>query len=328
MPKWQRLLAEVKRRYPRSREIHAVKILKKPRGRRIAADLIEQSLHLGCLPVFCIAYKRYCIAGRLVETLFDPMHNERASWLPTGANLSRQDLAAFFCELDDSYLKGFESIYRHPEKQTFSRYIRDLSAHLYRKGELHLAWTVAGNLKQLDELLEAEGYEWIDGKRYASISMNLPVFIDFMSSVDGFLERLGAQQITVLHDTTSEFREAFEKFYKMARRAGGKVIPYQLEDGRYPRIGIETFSSFSTGDSKTHLELQGADILATAVRMICDRRAKDLQLDEHLMRISDALLPMFFIDEFPHSILAAPKNTQLLFRPTINSLESRSNAMR
>lgn len=153
--------------------------MKSTSGQECVADFLRAALDAGCEPIWSAAEKQYCVAAKIVETFFDPVTNPAAGWLPTGANADRQKVAEIFNSLSLAFLKPFLDAYREPSQDSLRSAANALYNAMRLSGPAVFAWTLAGAVKNIREIADAEVGSEIDGKRYISISLNLPVFVPF-----------------------------------------------------------------------------------------------------------------------------------------------------
>lgn len=292
------LVEGVQALYPQAREIKAAKLLKSPKGVAAVTSFIEGTLRLGCLPVYLVWEKRYCVAAKIVETFFDAAHNPRAEWLPTGANLDRQELAEHFYDvLPHEHLAQFASAYRSPTVESFGDSIRRLALAMDLLGNDRLADTLRGNLKDLPALVEAEsfsGFEHMTDNQVrpaSAASLNYPAFAQFVRVADDMLVGQGRPPTQVIHDETAEFESAFRYLFNSFTRIKNVDTGYTLQDGTPVRFGLESLQNFRTGKSSATPELQAADLLASSIRVLGLASLKLVDRTPDLERLGRALLP-------------------------------------
>jgi hypothetical protein len=260
-------LAEALARRRQATELHGVDLMRSPSGQRCIATFLRAALDAGCEPLWSAAEKQYCVAAKIVETFFDPFTNPAARWLPTGANADRQKVAEIFNSLSLAFLKPFLDAYREPTEEGLRGAAESLYHAMRLTGPPVFAWTLAGAVKHMRDITEDEDGAEIDGKRYIGVSLNLPVFVQFMTHADRFLKERGATNIEVVHDETSEFEAGFRWAFDVFASAKEQVsIP--LQNGEEVYFGLSSLRNFRTGKSEVEPEIQGADLLASALRTI------------------------------------------------------------
>jgi hypothetical protein len=258
-------------------ELHGVKLLKTSKGRKLAATILEAGLRNGCLPTSLVAFKGSCLALRVVETFLDPMSNPGASWLPTGANETRREIATLLWEEVPDAVRQFGACFKSPERGTWTSSVAAITDALEvsdastRHGSRPS--TLVKSLRQalapdiMDEIIDMEGRGlWGSGKRYESMSLNFPVFVNFMRNLDMLME--GAV-IDVVHDETLQFEAAFRQAIELFGKVGR--VDARTEDGTSWRLSPGSYRSFQTRDSKDVIGLQAADIMAASVFRVAKR---------------------------------------------------------
>jgi len=262
------LLDDFKARRPQAAELHGVDLMKSGAGQRGILNFLSSAFSIGCLPIWSAAEKRFCIAGRIVETLLDPHSNPRAAWLPTGANETRQNIAHEFYALADPLLKQFMDAYRDPTADGLRKAARSLrTALIINNVPPLLPWTIEGAIRNIAEIAEAERSGTIEGKHFIGVSINFPAFVQFMTHADRLLGDIGAGDVQVVHDQTTEFEVGFKWAFTVYASAKSEAF-YTLQSGHKAYFGLSRLRNFRTGNSTLEPEIQGADLLAAALRTI------------------------------------------------------------
>ncbi len=134
-------------------------------------------------------------------------------------------------------------------------------------GMQFLADTLKGAIRNIEEIAAAEQSGEIAGKHFLCISLNLPVFVQFMSNADRLLGDIGADDAQIVHDQTTEFEPAFRWAFSTFIAAKSEAS-IKLQNGTVVYFGLDRLKHFRTGDSVAEPEIQGADLLAAALRTI------------------------------------------------------------
>ena len=75
----------------------------------------------GCVPVYVVAEKRYCVAAKIVETFLDPPFNPLLKTPFISDTISKQEIAnTLYDGLPEDVLNGFAAAYRRPSVESFS----------------------------------------------------------------------------------------------------------------------------------------------------------------------------------------------------------------
>jgi hypothetical protein len=272
------------------RELHGVKLMKTRQGVKLAIDVLEACLKIGCFPVSLVAFKDHALSLRAVECFLDPVWNPAAEWLPSGANETRRKIATLIWQLAPDAVRAFGGMYKEPDPVTWAVPVRKISAQLADAARLHAEGTlltrVASSLREavteptLTEIIEREKEcsSWGHGKRHESMSLNFPVFLNLLRNTDPIIEaRRG--RCRVVHDETLQFQTAMAQGVSLFRRVGKLDVP--SEDGSASRLSAGSFHSFTTGKSKESLPLQAADILASSVFRVAKKSRGGTPLPSH-----------------------------------------------
>lgn len=280
-------------------EVHALKWLKTSSGRRSIVQFLRQVGRLKIVPLFYVAEKRFAIAAKIVETFFDPFHNERAAWLPTGANVDRESLAQSFYKLPNAQLEQFALAYRNPTVESFQAVIQSLAAfcELLPNHQPHLAWTLRGNLSELGDLVRTESLQDSSLRHPIMTSLNVPIFAQFVRMADAFLSLRPDTSAEVIHDETSEFEPVFRYFFDAMVGVSDEAEPYLLQDGTPINFGLSRLRNFRTASSHVSPGVQLADIFASSVRYVIGSAWRDDEWDDSTKALALFTLPMFLFDE-------------------------------
>lgn len=256
-------------------ELHAHKLWKRERGKRLLLGVLEAGARHMCVPLLSVSYKRACLAFRLIDAFMDPVTNPIAAWLPFEFNDKRK----FVAKLIDQYAR--EQVYTFGEKYKDATVLawRDVAENLATALEAskavadptetetlsRIVITLRGASGAMEEIV-AEELRSDPGdtftRRDIAISLNLPVFVQFTRLADDTLAKLG-RKAEVLHDETRQFRTAFDQAFSLSKAVGRLRHVTPLQDGRRILLGTGHLTSFNTADSKSVIGLQAADALAT-----------------------------------------------------------------
>lgn len=247
-------------------EPKAARRLRSAPGRRSIAQFSERAQASGAHPVCVIVEKKYCVCLKLVETFLDPAHNERASWLASGADVFRRGLADWMLSaLPDSVLKIFADAYRSPTIASFDAAIRAVASACRLQGHPELGVAIEGNLIALDELVRVETSPVGGVPQHVAKSINVFTFGTFVQRASSLVASIGMPAPDLIHDESKEFRDALDMVVRFFRAASGGRTTL-LESGRPYFGGIDHLGEVEMRKSHTHLALQGADALATVVK--------------------------------------------------------------
>lgn len=83
------------------RELHGAQLLRQSKGQSSTLQLFRELGALGCVPIFVLAEKRYCIAGKIIETFLDPYYNHLLCEEFAADVDMKQDIADTICELPE-----------------------------------------------------------------------------------------------------------------------------------------------------------------------------------------------------------------------------------
>ena len=118
---------------------------------------------------------------QIVDTFLDPAHNERARWLPVGADVARRELSDWMLSaLPDSVLQTFAKAYCAPTAPAFDAAIRSVASACRFGGRPGVGVAIEGNLTVLDELVEREAESVQGVPQHVAKSINVFTFGAFV----------------------------------------------------------------------------------------------------------------------------------------------------
>jgi hypothetical protein len=314
-------------------ELKGGRMLATKKGRREMLRLHEEARAFA-VPVYSIWEKRFCAALKAVETFLDPVHNPRADWLPSDANLQRNEAAEVLLRaLPPSYFERFICAFREPSREGFGEVSRSMSVALQLAAEQRLAWSFAGCVGDvLDEIVEAERstehFAPVPNSKGLSrsvlASLNYPSFTQIIRAVDFMFESAQGRGV-IVHDETSEFASSFQATFALFKRIGPGHLG-QIEDGRSIRGGIGFVEELLLKKSQDEPLIQAADVLASAVKGQGLAALEMIERDEPLNALGALLLPGLVQDQadcHPWSCVASEEFKAKLMHPVILSMIAR-----
>src|SRR4030042_4894036 len=60
---------------PQADELKAANLMRSANGKRGIMSLLRTLGHLGCVPIYEVLEKRYCVAAKIIETFLDPRNH-------------------------------------------------------------------------------------------------------------------------------------------------------------------------------------------------------------------------------------------------------------
>lgn len=247
-------------------EIKGARLITSGPGRRRIGAFFDAVNASGAHPVCVIVEKKYCACLKIIDTLLDPAHNERAAWLPVGADVMRRQLADWMLDvLPDSAIRTFAAAYRDPSTEAFAAAIGAIASACRFSGKPGVGVAIEGNLGALEELVRRETAAVLGVPQHVAKSINVFTFGAFIQRASALVASLHIDPPSLIHDESQEFRQALEELVSFYRAASG-VPDMRLQSGRSYFPGIEHIVGFEMRVSDAELGLQAADVLATVVK--------------------------------------------------------------
>ena len=264
---------EVRQRLsPQAGELKSAVLLKGERQKTEAAELIRRYGNLGAFPLYLIAEKRYCVAGKIVETFLDPAYNPLLRNGITSDRETKQELANLIYErLPEQSLVRFAQAYRDPSAEGLRLALQDVAENTRRLLNPELADALLGSLANIEEIADAEAELSPFGN--VGASLNMPCLVSFLMMAE-CLGRVGLHRpIRIVHDRQHAYEAGYQKIFELHQGMPRLFAPLP-EDDEIQFGRLEAVADFETADSKDRLPIQAADVLAGVIN--------------HLMRIAMA----------------------------------------
>jgi hypothetical protein len=261
--------------------------------RKALVEIISKLGKLRLTPVYLIAEKRYCVAGKIVETFLDPWYNDLAKNGMTWNVVVKQEIAnTFYNCLPDSTLERFARAYRDPTQADLGEALAEVEADCHRYINPELAKFVHGSHAKLDEIAAAEikaNATWGKGGG----TLNLPCLIAFVMMI----EQMGRSGLFVTNKIVHDELHAYEDTYKAAFLycKNGYSFWMTLPGSELGHGSVLTVDTFEIQRSVDQPLIQAADLLSGAINSLCISLVKGADLTPHELEISQYVLtPMLF----------------------------------
>lgn len=270
-------------------EIKGASLIRSDEGQEAILSFIKAIGQVHCVPLFAVAEKRYCVAGKIVETLLDPVYNPSSSFSFWNDVEKKQDTADKIYHLSDDTLGEFAIAYRELDLDKMTKAVRLISEELNSSRQVDISRTIFGSINHLPQIIDAEvtSGHTIPGK--GSNTINMPVFVSYMCNIELLSRYTGVNEVSIFHDNIPEFKETYEWAFKVY--GDGPRVDIPLSNGTIIPLGFEFVKNFNTLDSYSSLLIQAADILASSIYSIFTYVYLDKPLTETKKKIGKLLLP-------------------------------------
>jgi len=172
-----------KRVSPQLNELKSTAFLGNERRMDEMASLFGDLGQLGCVPLWLMAEKRYCIAAKIVETFLDPVYNDVVKNGITWDTRTRREIAGiFYSSLPSDLMERFAQAYRNPTPDAFRASLSEVTRAAAALVNPELASALDGSMRHIAEIAEAEAAEGIFGK--VDESLNMPCLILYLMMVE------------------------------------------------------------------------------------------------------------------------------------------------
>jgi len=295
-------------------ELKAADLLDGRNGRRKLAEVLGQVVALdGAQVIFCVGERRYCLAGRAVETLLDPDTNPAAALLPHWSVDRREAAWDIVASLDDAVLEEFAHAYKALDEATMSAAASSLADALGSAGFNRLASACRAAIPNMVEILRVENLRVRPGVKHRLVSaLNAPLCMHATKQADRLVEAMDSRaSLRLVHDQINRFDSLLAP--AIATLSGDTGTPLELVrgDGSSVRMGLRRLGDFSVGDSKTEPCLQIADLVASSVsRILRDVASGNIEWSADLIAIARATVGLLFEHPYLHGTIMVSQRTK------------------
>ncbi|MGD9692376.1 MAG: DUF3800 domain-containing protein [Phycisphaerales bacterium] len=248
---------------PQAGELKSAVLLKGERQKREAAELFRRYGGLGAIPLYLIAEKRFCVAGKIVETFLDPAYNPILRNGITSDRETKQEIANLLYErLPEPSLVRFAQAYRDPSPKSLQLALHDVAENAREHLNPELADALLGSLGNIEEIAEAEAATSPFGN--VGASLNMPCLVSFLMMAEG-MGRVGLHRpIRIVHDRQHAYEAGYQKIFELHKGIPRLFAPLPGDD-EIQFGGLEAVAEFETADSEHRLPIQAADVLAGVI---------------------------------------------------------------
>lgn len=279
--------------WPQAHELKASNLLRSAKGKRGIMSLLGTLGRLGCVPIYEVLEKRYCVAAKIVETFLDPAYNPRVynAFIPDST--TKQEIAnTLYEKLSERTLNRFAAIYRNPTLKGFESSLDEIVTSANANINSELATLLEGSREQLAEIAEIEASACFLGNMTGSL--NYPVFVGMLMMIE-VLGRLGlVDAVKIVHDEIYAYEEHLNKVFVMLRNAGEGVFTFP--NGHILVFPLKHVGAMEFGSSRDSVLLQAADVLAGSVNYLAKKAIQQREVTDIDIELAEHLFPALFID--------------------------------
>lgn len=278
---------------PQADELKAANLMRSANGKRGIMSLLRTLGHLGCVPIYEVLEKRYCVAGKIVETFLDPFYNPRVNNAFIPDSTTKQEIANTLYEgLSESTLNRFAAIYRNPTLRGFEMSLDEIIVSTNSNINPELASLLEGSCEKIGEIADIEASACFLGSMTGSL--NYPVFVGMLMMIE-LLGRLGlVDAVKIVHDEIYAYEEHLNKVFVMLRNAGEGVFTFP--NGHILVFPLKHVGAMEFGSSKDSVLLQAADVLAGSVNYLAKRAIQQREVTDLDIELAEHLFPALLID--------------------------------
>jgi len=270
-------------------ELHGAQFLRQAPGQRSVLSLFRELSALNCVPFFVLAEKRYCVAGKIVDTFLNPRYNALVSHRRGSDPYAKQDAADIVHELPDEVLREFALAYRSLDSSGLRQSLQSICSSLLLRHRTTLADAMEGSFPKIDDIVDGEltSGDGVPGNAWRTL--NIPVFVDFLCQIEKLRRRIGASQVMLVHDETKKFQVTFEWLFRTFKNVDR--VDIYLPNGTMIPLGFEALKRFRTLESAKSPLIDAAHLLAGSLYALGTDVYFHRPIQDGLASIAKVLLP-------------------------------------
>lgn len=280
-----------------AREFKAARLLK-TKWAPLLAETLQSALRVEGVKLFFVTgERRYCLAGRIVETFLDPDTNPAAWFLPWWSVDARESAWEAVSWVDDAVLRQFAEAFRPLDPSALSHAAVAIAEDLDRIGFDHLAEACRSSVEHLEEIMRVARI-WL-GKGFDAgqvHALNVPMCMHAAKLADRMLDTKAVPAaFRLVHDRVDWFSDVFVHASNTLGGETGTPLELPRQSGPSVRMGLRRLDSCAVADSKTELCLQLADVVASTVSRVLRGCIKgDLKLSSGEAAIAKLTIPLLY----------------------------------
>lgn len=248
---------------PQASELKSSNLLRTERGKTGVISLVKALGRLGCLPFYVLAEKRYCIAGKIIETFLDPSDNPRVTNAFIPDTTTKQEIAnTLYEQLTDDELNNFAVAYRDPSTASFEVALDTVVSAVRERINPELAELLEGCRRSISDIARVEASTSELGT--FSTTLNCPTLASMFMMIELAGRRGVIRPRKFVHDESRAYESGFRRLFGVLRNAGDGVFNYP--SGATALFPLRHVPQFETARSNLVLPIQAADVLAGSVR--------------------------------------------------------------
>jgi len=241
-------------------ELKGSSLLRRSKPQALYGEFIRSVSEAGAWPVYAIFEKRFWIAGRIVEALFDYVHNNQSSLEFFSNFQAKRDTAWHIADWPLKDLAAFATALRQRDATGMRDAVHRLRLLADQEDDPQMKRLFAGAQQNFEAIWQAEFSAELD---HGLDTVNVPAFNAFLSVLDTMASHSSEVRMRLIHDRSREFEGFYRTMFEMLTNMGDFVWPDA--DGNYRFMNVRVVHTFETQDSEQSPLLQAADLLANGL---------------------------------------------------------------
>ncbi|TWT80553.1 hypothetical protein CA13_19980 [Planctomycetes bacterium CA13] len=253
----------------------------------LLCELMTKLGEIGLVPMFVLAEKRYCIAGKIVETFLDPYYSSKLrGHFGVDLEAKREIANTLYERLPTSVLNEFAASYREPSQTGFESVLSRVVASCREHVNAEVAELMLGSEDRLGDIAAAELHA-VDAFGKGSATINAPCLISMAMLIEQLGRKHDISPQRIVHDEQGPYQTDFARIFQSFLSAP-EEHRFQLEGMDVPFGAIRNINTLEFQKSEQQPLVQAADLLAGSIAHV----AKKL-VGEESLHVQESELAMF-----------------------------------
>ena len=248
---------------PGDNELHGIRLLRSEIGTFAILKLMQDLLQ-ACGPICQIVEKRVLLVGHIFDVFLKPRFNPNVPASFENYFEGKRELLEKVYGLPDEVLAEFVEAYDTLDRSPLLESLRNITTGLSLRLETKLADLMLGSRPYIDAIID---HNMTGRVHHDSITLNTPnvaSFHMFFQSLEHMGRMAEIPKITLVHDDSRQFRDAFPWIFQELRDDNRNDV-FKEGPHSYVYRGFESLQEFRFADSIDEPLLQAADVLVSSM---------------------------------------------------------------
>jgi len=270
---------------PPKGELHGIQLLTTEIGSQSILYLAQDLYKVYCAPICQIVEKRYLLVSHILNTFLNPRANPCIPFSFEDEWRGKRDICELLYQLPDELLVEFMVAFNTLNHGLLLKSLNDIATSLSLRMKTELADLMLASRPNIKNIIDHFN---IGRTQFHSVIMDTPnvaSFHMFFQSLEYIGRMAKIPKITLIHDETKQFKEAFPDIFSRFKNDTHDDV---FKEGPWSYVfrGFKSLQEFKFGNSKDQPLLQAADVIVSAMNRYSVNVYKHKQSSDTLKQIA------------------------------------------